>query len=113
MTQKELLEYYLEMESENLFAASANYAMSRPKPGMGVAFSRAQEHIDLIEEMIAQINVNEKWQQETQERIEMWTKRYICDLAELIKSHIGMSPEEIAALWKSARTTHNVVPKEL
>ena len=52
MTEKELLQMYLEQECEVIFATSANYAMTVPKKGSEAEWRAAYERKELLEKML-------------------------------------------------------------
>lgn len=52
MNEKKLVEYYLDMERNNVFAYAANYKMDVAKPGYEREFQEARERVTLLEELL-------------------------------------------------------------
>jgi len=53
MSKEELLRKYIDQASHNLFCYSADYAMTRPKPGYEKDFAEAERELEMLEEMLA------------------------------------------------------------
>lgn len=59
MTQKELLQKYIDQESNNLFIYSANYLMSTPKPGCEDDWKEAKERVAGLERIQMFLEIQE------------------------------------------------------
>lgn len=54
MTEKEVLEWARDIACEELFAASANYGMTKPKVGFERKHAETKERVQILEDMIQQ-----------------------------------------------------------
>ena len=55
MSEKELLNYYLDIERNTMFRSAADYRMDRAKAGMETMFQAAQARADLLVDMLGRM----------------------------------------------------------